>query len=149
MREKANPAVRAVRYAPLKLGMRLQDRVQQSLILPNKRPGAIELMPINAKREKLLDGDGKKAKLSTIIPIVLHTPSSYPFDAIASRGRARFFVRHERGLDAPPAQTTRHLSLTQAILFTELAQTRCASDPESATWKNEAVFFFPSSRQFT
>jgi len=64
MREKANPAVRAVRYAPLKLGMRLQDRVQHDLILPDKRPGAIELMPIRAKREKLLDGDGKKARLS-------------------------------------------------------------------------------------
>jgi len=93
MREKANPAVRAVRYAPLKLGMRLQDRVQHGLILPDKRPGAIELMPIRAKREKLLDGDGKKARLSAILSIVLYTPSSYLFDANASRGRARFFVR--------------------------------------------------------
>jgi hypothetical protein len=100
MREKANPAVRAVRYAPLKLGMRLQDRVQQGLILPDKRPDAIELMPIGAKREKLLDRDGKKAKLSTIILIVLHTPSSYPFDAIASRGRPRFFKRHGQGSGA-------------------------------------------------
>ena len=93
MREKANPAVRAGSDAPAKLGMGLQDRVQRRLILPDKRPGAIVLMPICAKREKPLDGYGKKARLSAIISIVLYTPSSYLFDANASRGRARFFVR--------------------------------------------------------
>ncbi len=103
MREKANPAVRAVRYAPLKLGMRLQDRVQHGLILPDKRPGAIELMPIHAKREKLLDGDGKKARLSAILSIVVDTPSSYLFDANASRGRARIFMRDGQG----PGKTAR------------------------------------------
>ena len=97
MREKANPAVRAVSDAAPKLGMGLQDRVQRGLILPDKRPGAIVLMPIRAKREKLLDGYGKKARLSAIILIVLYTPSSYLFDANASRGRARFFVRDGRG----------------------------------------------------
>ena len=97
MREKANPAVRAGNDAPPKLGMGLQDRVQRGLILPDKRPGAIVPMPIRAKREKLLDGYGKKARLSAIISIVLYTPSSYLFDANASRGRARFFVRHGRG----------------------------------------------------
>ena len=93
MRQKANPAVRAVGNAALKLGMGLQHRVQRGLIMPDKRPGAIVLMPIRAKREKLLDGDGKKARLSAILSIVLCTPSSYLFDANASRGRARFFVR--------------------------------------------------------
>lgn len=91
MREKADPAVNAVRDAPLKLGMGLQDRVQRGLILPDQRPGAVVLMPIRAKREKLLDGDGKKARLSVIMEIVLCTPSSYLIDADASRGRARFF----------------------------------------------------------
>ena len=93
MREKANPAVRAANDATLKFGMGLQDRVQRGLILPDKRLGAIVLMPIGAKREKLLDGYDKKAKFSVILPIVLHTSSSYLFDANASRGRARFFMR--------------------------------------------------------
>ena len=103
MREKTNPAVRAVRYAPLKLGMGLQHRVQHGLIVLDKRPGAIELMPICAKREKLLDGDGKKARLSAILSIVVDTPSSYLFEANASRGRARFFMRDGQG----PGKTAR------------------------------------------
>jgi len=97
MREEANPAVRAVREAPLKLGMGLQDRVQRGLILPDKRPGAIVLVPIRAKRENLLEGYGKKAKLSVTMWSVLCTPSSYPLDANASRGRARFFLRQGQG----------------------------------------------------
>ena len=97
MREKANPAAHAVNDAALKGGMGLQDRVQRRLIVPNKRAGAVAPVPICAKREKLLDGYGKKARLSAIIFIVLYTPSSYLFDANASRGGARFFVRHGRG----------------------------------------------------
>ena len=97
MREKAKPAVRAGNDAPAKLGMGLQDRVQHGLILPDKRPGAIVPMPIRPKREKPLDGYGKKARPSAILFIVLYTPSSYLFDANASRGRARFFLRHGRG----------------------------------------------------
>jgi hypothetical protein len=93
MREEANPAVRTGDCGPAKLGMGPQDRVQRSLILPDKRAGAVVLVPICAKREKLLDGYGKKARLSAIIFIALYTPSSYLFDANASRGRARFFVR--------------------------------------------------------
>jgi hypothetical protein len=93
MCEKANPAVRAVGDAAQNLRMGLQHRVQRGLILPDNRPGAIILMPIRAKREQLLDGDGKKARLSAILSIVIHTPSSYLFDANASRGRARFFAR--------------------------------------------------------
>jgi hypothetical protein len=93
MREKANPTVRAVSNASQKLGMRLQHRVQRGLILSDKRPGAIVLVPIRAKREKLLDRYGKKARLSAIMLMVVDTPSSYLFDAKASRGGARFFVR--------------------------------------------------------
>jgi hypothetical protein len=95
VREKANPTLNAADDAPLKVGTGLQDRVQRGLILPDKRLGAIVLMPIRLKREKLLDGYGKKAKLSVIILIVLCTPSSYRIDAIASRGRARFFLRYQ------------------------------------------------------
>jgi len=97
MREKANPAVRAGNGAPAKLGMGLQDQVQRSLVLPDKRAGAIVPVPIRTKREKPLDGYGKKAKPSAILFIALYTPSSYLFDANASRGRARFFVRRGRG----------------------------------------------------
>ena len=93
MRQKANPAVRAANGTAVKLGMGLQNRVQRGLILPNKRFGAVALVPIRAKREKLLDGYGKKARLSVMMLIVLDTPSSYLLDANASRGRARFFLR--------------------------------------------------------
>jgi hypothetical protein len=96
MSEKPNPAVHAGNDATLKLGMGLQNRVQRGLILQDKRLGAIVLMPIRVKREKLLDAYGKKAKLSVIIPMVLDTPSSYFIDAKASRGRARFFLRYEQ-----------------------------------------------------
>jgi len=97
MREKPNPAVPAVRHAPLKLGTGLQDRVQRGLILPNNRPGAIVLVPIRTEREKLLDGYGKKARLSVMMAMDLGTPSSYLLDANASRGRARFFLRQGQG----------------------------------------------------
>jgi hypothetical protein len=96
MREEANPAIRAVRHAAPKFGMGLHNRVQRGLIVPDQRPGAIVLMPIYAKREKLPDGDGKKASLSTILSNDLCTPSSYRPEANASRGRARFFMRHGR-----------------------------------------------------
>ena len=112
MRQEANPAVRAGSHAPAKLGMGLQDRVQRGLILPDQRAGAVVLMPIRAKREKLLDGNGKKARLSTITSIVLCTPSSYLPEANAPRGRPRFFCvpwpsicddrRHQRSITYRP-----------------------------------------------
>jgi hypothetical protein len=92
MREEANPAVLAGNGAAEKLRMSLQNRVQRRLILPDRRLGAVVLVPIRANREKLLDGYCKKTKLSVMMLNVV-TPSSYPFDAKASRGRARFFVR--------------------------------------------------------
>ena len=49
MSEKPNPAVIAVSDATLQLRMGLQDRVQRDLILPDKRPGAIVLVPIRPK----------------------------------------------------------------------------------------------------
>jgi hypothetical protein len=108
MREKPNPAVRAVGHATPKRGMRLQNRVQRGLVVLNKRPGAVVPVPIRAKREKSLDGYGKKARFSAIIENVLFTPSSYLIGANASSGRARFFVRWEEefpmpaGTDTPP-----------------------------------------------
>lgn len=98
MREKTNPTDHAGNDAPVKLRMGLQDRVQHRLILPDKRPGPIVPVPIRTKREKLLDGYGKKARLSVILSIVVRTPSSYLFDANASRGRARSFVRDGLGI---------------------------------------------------
>jgi hypothetical protein len=104
MREKPNPAVSAVCDTTPKLGMGLQDRVQRGLILPDKRTGAVLLVPIRAKREKSLDGYGKKARFSVMMRIDLCTPSSYPIDANASRGRARFFVRY--GKEPPRSANT-------------------------------------------
>jgi hypothetical protein len=94
MRKKPNPAVCAVGHATPKRRMCLQNRVQRGLVVPNKRPGAVVPVPIRAKREKWLDGYGKKARFSAIIENVLCTPSSYLIGANASSGRARFFVRY-------------------------------------------------------
>ena len=60
----------------------------------------------------------------------------------AGRG---FLCATDEDLGGPSAQTIRCLPLAQPILFAELAQTRCASDSQSTTWKKEAIFFFPSS----
>jgi len=106
MREKPNPAVRAVGHATPKRGMRLQDRVQRGLVVPNKRSGAVVLVPIRAKREKSLDRYGKKARFSAMIENVSFTPSSYLIGANASRGRARFFCALPRKI--PDARQHRH-----------------------------------------
>jgi hypothetical protein len=80
----------------------------------NKRLGAIILVPVRAKREKLLDSDDKKARLSVKIAIALHTPSSYFFDAKASRGRTRiFFANSQRDL-TEPLPTIRNPHFAQA-----------------------------------
>src|SRR5208283_1574902 len=145
IREKPNPAVSAANDATLKLRMGLQGAVQRGQILLDKRPGAILLGPIRLKRENLLNGDDKKARLSVIMLIVLSTPSSYFREANASRGRTRFFVRYRQTSQQPPAQTIHCLLLPQAILFAKSAQTRCPSRPEITTWKEEEASFFPSS----
>lgn len=133
MREKPNPAVRAVGGATPKRGMRLPNRVQRGLVVPNKRPGAVVPVPILAKRENLLDGYGKKARFSAIIENVLCTPSSYLIGAQASSGRARFFVRYGKNSRCPPAQTLRPLSLAQAVPLARPTQTRCAPPLEKTT----------------
>jgi hypothetical protein len=92
MRQKPDPAVNANDRAASQFRMGLQHRVQGRLILPDKRVSAIVLVPIRAKREKLLDGDDKKARFSVRIRIELSTPPSYLVEANASRCRAGIFV---------------------------------------------------------
>jgi hypothetical protein len=92
MSQKANPAVNALGRTATQLRMRLDHRVQRRLILPDQQLGAIVLVPIRAKREKLLDPDSKKARLSVRMRNVLCTPSSYRIEAKTSRGRTRFFL---------------------------------------------------------
>lgn len=65
--QKANPAMNAADDASLKPGMGLHDRVHCRLILPDKRFGAIVLVPIRAKGENFLQRNEKRAKLSVII----------------------------------------------------------------------------------
>lgn len=128
MREKANPAVDAARDAALQFGTRLQHGVQNGLILLDNRPGAIELMPIGAKREEeLLDGDGKKASRSAIM-LVVDTPSSYLFDANASRGRTRFFLRDGQRI-ARAARTNRLTPIAAPVrsLYRALANSPAAT----------------------
>jgi len=146
MGEEANLALRAVRHAALKLGLGLQNRIQRGLIVPDQRPGAIVLMPICAKRENLLDGNGKKASLSTILSSVLHTPSSYLPEANAPRGRPRFFVRHGRASPGTVG-TNRQLPIAPPIhsfrpVHTDPLRARPSA---TTTWKKKALFFFPSS----
>jgi hypothetical protein len=110
--QKANPTVRTACDAVLKFGMGSQGRVQRGLVLPDKRLGAIVLMPIGTKLENRLNGDDKKARFSAIIEILLVTSSSYPIEANTSRGRARFFSalatelgansQHERSMPFRP-----------------------------------------------
>jgi hypothetical protein len=92
MGEEPNPAIDAVHRAGLQSRMVGQNSIESRLILPNKRVGLIILVPIWPKREKLLDSDDKKARLSVKIFSDLHTPSSYLLDAKSSRGRTRIFV---------------------------------------------------------
>jgi hypothetical protein len=60
----------------------------------------------------------------------------------AGRG---FFCATDEDLQGPPAPTILYAPFSQAILLAESAQIRCASDPETTTWKKEALYFFPSS----
>lgn len=92
MRQEPDPAVDALHGTATQLRMRLQHRVQCGLVLPNKRISAIILVPIQTKREKLLDADNKKARLSVTIGGALHTPPSYRPGALAPRGRTGIFV---------------------------------------------------------
>jgi|GEM_PF-4295478 len=133
MREKPNTALSAVDDATPKLAVGLQDRVQGGLILPDKRLGAVVLVPIRPKRENLLDGYGKKARFSVMMWIVFDTPSSYPADANASRGRARFFVRYGREPEDPPTQTLRPLFSTQAVPLAGPTQSRCTPHLQTTT----------------
>jgi hypothetical protein len=100
MREKANPALLAENDTTLQLqlGMGFHDRVQRSLILPDKRVSAVVLVPVIAKRENFPDRYDKKARLSLTMWSVTFTPSSYLLDAKASRGRARIFVALSLGI---------------------------------------------------
>lgn len=115
--QESNSAVNALCCEAAQARMGLQYRVQGRLILPDKRVSPIVLVPIGAKREKLLDADGKKARLSVTIWIDLCTPSSYLLDAKAARGRARIFValqarirsrhRHKRSTTGYPLRRSR------------------------------------------
>jgi hypothetical protein len=89
--------VNAENDTSLKFGMGLHGRVYGRLILPDKRLGAIVLMPIRAEGENFLQRDKKKAKLSVIIWMSC-TSSSYLIAANASRGRAKFFYAPRRNL---------------------------------------------------
>ncbi|MFB3104440.1 MAG: hypothetical protein ACE1ZA_05870, partial [Pseudomonadales bacterium] len=51
----------------LEVRMVPQDRVQSDLILTNKRPSAVVLVPIHRKSENLLDGYDKKARFSVMM----------------------------------------------------------------------------------
>jgi hypothetical protein len=91
MGEKANSTLAAGDRALFPIGIFAQDRIQRQLILPNKRKGAIELVPIVAKYKEFRDGNYKNARFSVRISSGLVTSSSYTFDAKASTGRPRIF----------------------------------------------------------
>lgn len=150
MGEKPDPAVSAVRDTALKLGTQSQDRVQLRLILPDKRLGAIILVPIRPKREKLLDGDDKKARFSVTMRKLFCTPSSYRIDAKASRGRARFFMRYLKkrvyGDQHKRTATHHRLDPHRFSLLPGLATRHLFNQLlENPYLEERTLFFFPSS----
>lgn len=143
--QKTNATVPAVRHAAAQFGMRLHHRVQRGLILTDKRIRAVVLMPIRAKREKLLDSDDKKARLSVTIRIEFCTPSSYLVDAKASRGRARFFCAPPKNSLRPSAQTIQHGSSTQALSLAAPTPIHHARFLQTLLERRNRLFSFPSS----
>ena len=150
MSEKPNPTAQAGNGATLKLGMGLQNRVQGGLILQDKRLGAIVLMPIRPNREKLLDAYGKKAKLSVIILTFFTTSSSYHLGAKATRGRARFFyarwTRKHTNRPHKPFAPYRSANPSRLPDQRSFAARQILS---RLLGKKKALFFLPSSGQFT
>jgi len=150
MSEKPNPTAQAGNGATLKLGVGLQNRVQGGLILQDKRLGAIVLMPIRPNREKLLDAYGKKAKLSVIILTFFTTSSSYHLGAKATRGRARFFyarwTRKHTNRPHKPFAPYRSANPSRLPDQRSFAARQILS---RLLGKKKALFFLPSSGQFT
>jgi hypothetical protein len=91
MRQKADPAVKAENRAVPQLRTIAQDGIQRALILPNKRKGAVVLVPLFAKRENFGDRYDKSARFSVKMSSGFCISSSYSLDAKASRRRARIF----------------------------------------------------------
>ena len=96
MSEEANPAVHAVSDAPLKFGMGLQrpspapsDIAGQAAWRDRPDANPRETRKTSRRRRQKSQPLGYNC-------YVLCTPSSYLIDAKASRGRARFFVRHDQ-----------------------------------------------------
>jgi hypothetical protein len=108
MGEEPNPAVSAVHRAAGQLGTSLQNGVQRTLILTNKRTSTLLLVPILAKTKNLFDAYDKKARLSAILWTLFCMSSSYPLDATAPREGEDFFWNSPQNLDqarranAPP-----------------------------------------------
>lgn len=90
MGEKPDAAMATGNSTVLKVRIVTQNRVQNDLILTDKRDSAVVLVPILRKSENLLEGYDNKPSVSVMM-LRLCTTSSYLFDAKASRGRARFF----------------------------------------------------------
>jgi hypothetical protein len=85
MREEANSTVATGNRTLFQIGTIAQDGIERELILTNKRAGAVVLVPIFAKREKLCDGYRKIARFSVKMLICFCISSSYSLDAKASR----------------------------------------------------------------
>jgi hypothetical protein len=139
MSEKPNPTMHTMSHARLQPRVRLQNGVQRRLVAEDQRPGRFVLVPIRPERERLLDRDDKKARFSVTMEIVFSTTSSYPIDAKASTGGARFFLRDDPPFPAKPP-----------LAFPPRRSTIQPSPP----WKcllerRNHRFFFPSSGQFS
>jgi hypothetical protein len=108
-----------------------------------KRLDAIILVPIGPKREKLLDSDDKKARLSVKIAIALHTPSSYLPDAKASRGRTRFFIALRARM--PTSDRLNRYSTPPLPSRPKAHLTNATTRDDNTPGKKEPQLFFPSS----
>ncbi len=81
MRQESNPAVTAAYGAGLQIETIAQNGIQRQLILPNKRVGAVVLVPILAKCENFRDGYDKNARFSVRMWRLLSMSPSYYLDA--------------------------------------------------------------------
>jgi hypothetical protein len=124
MRQEADPAMATADRTVFQIRMIAQDDIKRQLILTNKRPSAIVLMPIVVERENFGQRYDKNARFSVRMLIGLCISSSYELDVKTSRSRARLFcARHEKGSNQL-AQTISPHTIGQPQLPTQPVQLR-------------------------
>jgi len=82
IRDEGDAAMHALCLTSSQVGMVLQNRLQDVTVLLNEPANLILVVPVRRKLVSFLDFYCKKPKLSHIILMFLHTPSSYPIGTL-------------------------------------------------------------------